>query len=335
MIQEAITLLKEKKDLNPEQMYSAMEEIMAGKAVTEDIVRFLLALEDKGYAVEELTSAARVMRKFAVKISPKEKEILDTCGTGGDQKGTFNVSTAVAFVASGCGVTVAKHGNRSVSSCCGSADILESLGVNIEMSVEKIEACLDDIGIAFLFAQRMHPAMKNAMPARKQIGRRTIFNILGPLANPASATHQLIGVFEPALTRDLASVLMKLGSKSALVVCGDDGLDEISVSDSTVVSELRNGKISTYKIFPEDFNIKRVDLKYLQTSDIAGNKKVIMDVLGGSKSPCRDIVVLNSAAALFAAGTVGSIKSGMGLAAESIDSGRALRKLELLIEYSR
>lgn len=335
MIQEATAILREKKDLNPGQMYSAMEEIMAGAAVTDDIVDFLLALEYKGYTIEELTSAAQVMRKFAVKINPEKKDILDTCGTGGDQKGTFNISTAVAFVVSGCGVTVAKHGNRSVSSCCGSADILESLGVNIEMSVEKIEACLNQIGIAFLFAQKMHPAMKNAMPARKQIGRRTIFNILGPLANPASATHQLIGVFEPKLTQDLATVLMNLGSKSALVVCGDDGLDEISVSDSTTVSDLRNGKISSYKICPEDFNIKRADLKYLQTANIKDNQRVIKDVLEGTKSACRDIVVLNAAAALFAAEAASSIKAGMGLAAGSIDSGQALKKLKLLIEYSR
>jgi len=335
MIEQATRILLAKEDLAAAQMTAVMEEIMGARADTPQIVAFLAALSDKGESVEELVAAVRVMRRHAQKVSCRHELILDTCGTGGDQKGTFNISTVTAFVVSACGVAVAKHGNRSVSSKSGSADILEALGVNINMSVEKMQKCLDEIGIAFLFAQSLHPAMKFAAEARKEIARRTIFNLLGPLSNPAGATHQLIGVFERRWTRPLAEVLAALGTVHALVVHGSDGLDEVTISGPTYVSESSKGGLRDYQIDPEEFGFKKAPLRELQGKDAAYNAEVMLGILKGRAGAKRDIVLLNSAVALFAADKAASIKAGVVLAAEAIDSGKALGKLDQLKECSR
>ena len=335
MIEESVEKLLKKINLSPEEMQAVMEEIMTGKCLTGQIVAFLEALSKKGETVEEITAAAKVMRSHAVKIKTDKEVILDTCGTGGDKKGTFNVSTITAFVAAGCGVTVAKHGNKAVSSSCGSADILSALGINIQVSKEAMEECLDKIGIAFLFAPNLHPAMKHAMEARKQIGHRTIFNIMGPLCNPASATHQLIGVFDQALTETVASVLGNMGTKHALVVYGKDGLDEITLTDKTCVCEWRNSMLDKYEISPEDFGFRRVDIGELLGGNVHDNCQIMLEVLNGKHGHKRNTVLLNSAAALYAADKVNSIKEGLSLAEEAIDSGRALKKLALLKEYTR
>ena len=259
-------------------------------------------ITDEGESVEEITGAASVMREKATLVCPKNKEnVIDTCGTGGDNLNTFNISTASAFVAAGAGATVAKHGNRSVSSKCGSADVLESLGVNISISPDKIRDCLDKVGIGFLFAVSLHKAMKYAIAPRKEIGVRTIFNILGPLTNPAMATSQLMGVFT-SLTETMALVLRNMGSRSAFVVHGLDSLDEISLSSPTQVSELKNGTVKTYTIQPEDFGLKRTPLSEIKGGDPSENAVIIRDVLNGKPGPQRDIVILNSAFALAAAG---------------------------------
>lgn len=334
MIIEATQELSRGKNLDARQMEAVMEEIMTGKAQTDEIVSFLAALNKKGETADELTAAVGVMRRHATRIRSDKEIVLDTCGTGGDRKGTFNISTATAFVVSGCGITVAKHGNRSVSSVCGSADILEALGININMTAEQIERCLNEIGIAFLFAPNLHPAMKYAMPARRKIGARTMFNILGPLSNPAGATHQLIGVYDSRWTEILARVLGNLGTVHALVVCGQDGLDEITTTTKTSVSEIYKGKLKTYEIEPRDFGIKKAKPQDLAGGTASDNAKILFDVLNGKSGPQRDIVALNAAAAIYTADRVNSIKDGIKLACESIDSKQALRKLELLKDYS-
>lgn len=334
MIQEINEILAQGRNLTPDQMQAAMEEIMIGRVETPKIVEFLNRLNKKGQSIEEITAAALVMRRYASKIHTDKEVILDTCGTGGDKLGTFNVSTAVAFVASGCGITVAKHGNRSVSSLSGSADILEALGININMSPEKLEKTLNEIGIAFLFAPNLHPAMKYAMPARKELGVKTIFNLLGPLTNPAGATHQLIGVYAKLLTEILANVLAKLGTAHSLVVYGEDGLDEITTTAPTFVSEVYKGKVKNFEVTPEDFGFKRAQVEALKGGSASDNAQILLDILKGKTGHGRDIVLLNSAAAIYTADKVNSIKEGIALARDSIDSGKALEKLELLKDYS-
>ena len=335
MIKDAIDALARGSDLNASLMSSVMEEIMIGKAATADIVDFLIKLDKKGETVEELVAAVLVLRRYAAAIDVKAAHVLDTCGTGGDTKGTFNISTAVAFVASGAGISVAKHGNRSVSSQSGSADVLEELGINIRLTPEKIKECLEKTGIAFLFAPDLHPAMKYAMPARKEIGKRTIFNILGPLSNPAKAAHQLVGVYDKRWVPVLAQVLLELGSKHALVVHGEDGLDEISTVSPSYVSEACQGKVINYKLNPRDFGIKKARLEELRGGDAKKNAAIIIDILKGKKSPCRDIVVLNAAAAIYSADAAVSIKEGLLLAEQSIDNLKALEKLELLKQFTK
>ena len=334
MIHEATEILSRNSDLSSSQMQVVMEEIMTGKAPTSEIVSFLTALNHRGETVDEITAAVKVMRRHATKVQVNKDVILDTCGTGGDKKGTFNVSTAVAFVASGCGVCVAKHGNRAVSSSCGSADILEVLGININMNKEQIELCLNEVGIGFLFAPNFHPAMKYAMPARKQMATKTIFNILGPLTNPAGATHQLVGVYEKKWTETLARVLGNLGTKHALVVHGEDGLDEVSISTKTFISEAHKGKILNYQISPEDLGLEKAEPKDLAGGTAVDNARIIMEILKGKPGPKRDIVILNAAVALYTADKAKEIKEGITLASESIDSGNALIKLDLLKDYS-
>lgn len=335
VIHRAIQELIQKKDLSSERMQAVMYDILSGTTQTADIVEFLTCLNEKGETVEELTAAVEVMLKFVEPIIVDKPHILDTCGTGGDKKGTFNISTTTAFVASGAGVTVAKHGNRSVSSRCGSADILEALGVNISMDRNSITRCLNEIGIAFLFAPHLHPAMKHVMPARKQMARRSMFNILGPLINPARATNQLIGVFSPEWTSVLVRVLHNLGSEHVLVVHGADGLDEVTTTGKTRVSEVNDGKFEEYEISPEDFGIKKACIDDLAGGLAAENVFTVMEILKGRKGPTRDIVLLNAACAIYAANKAASIKEGLLLAQESIDSGEALKKLELLKEYSK
>ncbi|MDD5465697.1 MAG: anthranilate phosphoribosyltransferase [Candidatus Omnitrophica bacterium] len=335
MIKDLIKQLLNKKDLTELQMQEVMQEILGGSVETADIVAFLTSLNDKGETVEELTAAVNVMLKYVEPIIVDKPNILDTCGTGGDKKGTFNISTLTALVASGAGVTVAKHGNRSVSSKCGSADILEALGVNINMDKAKIKRCLEEIGIAFLFAPNLHPAMRFVMPARKQIAQKTMFNILGPLINPARATNQLIGVYSKEWTRPLAQVLHNLGTRHVLVVHGADGLDEVTTTDKTFVSEVKNGQLKDYQISPEDFGLKRAKFDDLLGGSIAENVKIVQEVLAGKKGSRRDIVLFNAGCAIYAADKAETIAAGIKLAEQAIDSGAALKKLELLKEYSR
>ncbi|MDD5108006.1 MAG: anthranilate phosphoribosyltransferase [Candidatus Omnitrophica bacterium] len=335
MIKDLIKQLLDKKDLTESQMQQVMQEILSGTVDTADIIAFLTSLNDKGETVEELTAAVNVMLKYVEPIIIDKPNILDTCGTGGDKKGTFNISTLTALVASGAGVTVAKHGNRSVSSKCGSADILEALGVNINMDKVKIKRCLEEIGIAFLFAPNLHPAMRFVMPARKQIAQKTMFNILGPLINPARATNQLIGVYSKEWSRPLAQVLHNLGSKHILVVYGADGLDEVTITDKTFVAEVVGGSLKEYEITPEDFGFKRARINDLLGGSIQENVLIARNVLAGGKGTHRDIVLLNAGCAIYAADKAKTVQEGIKLAEKSIDSGQAAKKLELLKEYSQ
>ncbi|MEI6831424.1 MAG: anthranilate phosphoribosyltransferase [Candidatus Omnitrophota bacterium] len=335
MIKNLIQQLISKKDLTVQEMQQVMQEILSGETSTADIVAFLTSLNAKGETVLELTAAVNVMLKYVDPIIVDKPNILDTCGTGGDKKGTFNISTITAFVASGAGVTVAKHGNRSVSSRCGSADILEGLGVNINMDKAKIKQCLEEIGVAFLFAPNLHLAMKHVMPARKQIAQKTMFNILGPLINPARATNQLIGVYALEWTNRLAQVLHNLGTEHVLVVHGADGLDEVTTVDKTFVSEVSGGVLKNYEIAPEDFGLSRAKPSDLTGGEVLENVKIALDILAGKKGSKRDIVLFNAGCAIYAANKADNISEGIKLAIEAIDSGQARKKLELLKEYSQ
>lgn len=330
MIKEAIDKIKKKQNLSTNEMEEVFTEIMGGKASTDDIASFLLALEHKGESIEEITGAALIMRKFATKIHPKRKDLIDTCGTGGDNAHTFNISTVSAFVAAGAGCAVAKHGNKSVSSKCGSANLLEELRVNINVDKGLVEKCIDDIGIGFLFAPRLHLAMKYAMPARQKIKTRSIFNILGPLTNPAGAKKQLLGVFDKGLVDSLIRVLQNLGSSHAMVVHGEDGLDEVTTTGSTYAAELREDGIKTCEINPSDFGINLSKRDELLGGDAAYNGKIAMEILKGEKGPKRDIVLLNAGCAIYIADIAKDLKEAIRMAEESIDSGKALGKLEKL-----
>jgi len=334
MIEIALEKIKKGKNLSRGEMEGVFDEIMSGKIETGEIADFLLKLKEKKETVEEITGAALIMRKFATKVNVQSKFLLDTCGTGGDSRDTFNISTLSAFVASGAGARVAKHGNKAVSSKCGSADLLQALGVNINATKETMERSIDEIGIGFLFAPLFHLAMKYAMPARKMIKSRSIFNILGPLTNPAGAKFQLLGVYEEDLVPALAKVLRNLGSERAMVVHGTDGLDEISTTRETVVGELLDGNIKTFIMKPEDFGIQRATMDDLKGGDIALNREIGMKILRGEKSKKRDIVIFNAAACIYVSGIADTVKSGIKKAEESIDSGRALEKLEKLIKIT-
>lgn len=342
MLKQAIQKVVGRSDLSEKEMESAMEVIMTGQATPAQIGAFITALRLKGETIEEITGAARVMRRKATRIRVKDDQInidrdeinldletiIDTCGTGGDGTNTFNVSTTTAFVVAGCGLRVAKHGNRSVSSLCGSADVIESLGVNLDVPPEVVEKCLNQVGIGFLYAPALHGAMKHAIGPRREIGIRTIFNILGPLTNPAGANVQVLGVYEKDLTPVLAEVLGKLGSRSAFVVYGEGSLDEISIAGKTQLSELKDGRVDTYTIEPEDFGLPRANLDDIRGGDAQENAGIILSVLKGEPGARRDIVLLNAAAALLAAGRATDFPDGITQAAEAIDSGRALEKLE-------
>ena len=322
---------------------------MSGAATNAQIAAFLTALRMKGETVEELIGFAQVMRQKAVKVKVRARDaedlvgqtgtdremLIDTCGTGGDASGTFNVSTATAFVVAGAGLRVAKHGNRSVSSLCGSADVVETLGIAIELSPAKVARCVDEVGIGFLYAPLLHTAMKHVMAARREMGVRTVFNLLGPLTNPAGANVQVIGVYAAALTEPLARVLAELGTIRAFVVHGADGLDEISNTGESHIAEVHEGVVRSTRVRPEDFGMPRAVIGDLQGGDRQENADIIRRVLGGEAGPRRDIVLMNAAAALVAGGKARDLKEGVGLAAQSIDLRAAARKLDALVTFSQ
>jgi anthranilate phosphoribosyltransferase len=334
VIKEAITKVVNKEDLNEVEMMQVMSEVMGGKATPAQIASFITALRMKGETVEEVTGAARIMRQKATRIDARSTIIVDPVGTGGDGMNSFNISTTTAFVVAAAGITVAKHGNRAVSSGCGSADCLEALGVNISAEPEIVEECIQQIGIGFLFAPRLHGAMKYAIGPRKEIAIRTIFNMLGPLTNPAGATAQLIGVYDPTLTEMFAGVLKNLGTKRAFVVHGSDGLDEATVTGETRVTELKDDLISTYNINPIDIFGETYRDEELIGGDPPINAQITKDVLSGKDGARRKIVLLNAALAIMAGEKAANIKEGIAIAEECIDSGAAIKKLQALIELS-
>jgi anthranilate phosphoribosyltransferase len=334
-IKKAIDRIVQGKDLTQAEMHSVFNAIMSGRATSAQIGSFITALRIKGETVDEITGAARVMREKALKIEVGTGVVLDTCGTGGTGTKVFNVSTASAFVLAGCGVKVAKHGNRAASSSCGSADVLEELGVNIALSRKATEKAVKNTNIGFMFAPLFHGAMKNATGPRKDIGIRTIFNLLGPLCNPASAKYQVMGVYDGSLTEVIAKVLKKLGAKRAFVVHGAGPLDEVSLVGRTKVSELKNGKVRTFYLSPKDFGFKKACLKDIQGGSSKKNAAIIKNILKGKEGPARDIVLMNAALALVACGKSKSVKNGVKQAAISIDSGKAMEKLEQLINVGK
>ncbi|MYC12533.1 MAG: anthranilate phosphoribosyltransferase [Gemmatimonadetes bacterium] len=334
-IQEAIAKVIEGADLSRGEMTDVMNQIMSGEATDAQIGAFLIALRVKGECVDEIAGAASVMREKATPIATKHDVIVDTCGTGGDHSGTFNISTTAAFVAAGAGLCVAKHGNRAATSQSGSADVLSALGVNIEASPETVSRCLDDVGIGFLFAISLHGAMKYAIGPRREIGARTIFNALGPLSNPAGATRQVVGVYSAALTETLAGVLATLGAERAFVVHGSDGLDEMTLTGPTRVSELKQGSVLTYDVSPGDFGLIQAPADALKGGDADYNAEITRSILNGEEGPRRDIVLLNAAAAIVAGDKARDLMEGVQAAAEVIDSGKALEKLEGLVAASQ
>ena len=334
MIKEAIALIVSGRSLTVDEAASVMEEIMQGEATPAQFGAFVTALRLKGETVDEIVGLARTMRAKAIPVTIAEP-VVDTCGTGGDGSATFNISTAAAFVAAGGGLKVAKHGNRAMSSQCGSADVLEALGVKIDLDAEQVQRCLQEVGIGFMFAPVFHPAMKYASAPRREIGIRTVFNILGPLTNPAGAKAQVLGVADGLLVEKLALVLQSLGCQHALVVHGEDGLDEITVTEKTQVCELKDSRIKSYSISPEDLGLSRASLDNLKGGSAEENANVLRSVLMGEKSPRRDVVLMNAAAVLLAGKKVGTLQQGISLAKEVIDSGYALTKLEQLIEFSQ
>lgn len=333
MIKEAILKVVNGNDLNAKEAYGAMDEIMSGEASEVQMSAYLTALSMKGETIEEITASTKAMRAHCVKLL-NDEEVLEIVGTGGDGSNTFNISTTSSIVISAAGVPVAKHGNRSASSKCGAADVLEALGVNIYIEPEKSLKILKEINLCFLFAQNYHLAMKFVAGVRKELSIRTIFNILGPLTNPAGATMQVLGVYDESLVKPLCEVLKNVGVKSALSVYGQDGLDEISVSDKTSVCELRDGRLKCYEIAPEDFEMERCSKEDLVGGNPRENAEITLSILNGQKGPKRNAVVLNSAAALYIAGKADSIEDGVRLASEIIDSGRAKKQLEKFIEYT-
>ncbi|WP_304507497.1 anthranilate phosphoribosyltransferase [Anaerotignum sp.] len=335
MIKEAIKLAIEKENISGEMAEEVMNEIMTGNASETEMAAYLIALRMKGETIEEITASAKGMRKACTRLF-HEKDVLEIVGTGGDEAFTFNISTVSALVISAAGVPVAKHGNRSVSSKCGAADILEGLGVNIVAETDVMTKCLEENNICFMFAQKYHPSMGFVAPVRKSLGVRTIFNILGPLANPAGANMELMGVYDKELVRPLAQVMLNLGVKSGMVVCGDDGLDEITMTTTTTACEIRNGKLKNRVIDPEDYGFQ-----YCQPGELVGgspeeNKKIALDILSGKEQGAkRDVVLLNAAVSLYIAEKCGSIQEGIMLAKEILDSGKAMAKLEDFVKATK
>ncbi len=337
-IQQAINYIIEGNHLSNENMTSVMRTVMSGEATPAQVAGFLVALRMKGEVVEELTAAASVMRELSSKVHVATEHLVDTCGTGGDSKGTFNVSTATAFVVAAAGARVAKHGNRSVSSNSGSADLLENAGVNLELTPDQVAKCIEEVGIGFLFAPAHHSAMKHAIGPRKELGARTMFNLLGPLTNPANAPHQVLGVFSQQWVEPLAHVLKSLGSKHVLVVHAEDGLDEISISGKTHVAELNNGEVTTYNISPTQFGIKEGKLEDIVAKDASESLQIVNNVFNNDQSnnsiTAMNIVILNAGAALYASDIASSLDQGVSMAADVLSSGAAKTKFSQYIEYT-
>ena len=333
MIKEAIGQLVGGNSLTMSEASAVMNEIMEGIATPAQFGAFVTALRCKGETVEEIAGLARTMRAKALRVSISEP-VVDTCGTGGDGRGTFNISTTAAFIAAACGVKIAKHGNRAISSQCGSADVLEALGVKIDLNPEQVQKCLETVGIGFMLAPVFHPAMKFAAAPRKEVGIRTVFNILGPLTNPAGARAQVLGVPEKSLTEKMATVLKMLDCQHALVVHGEDGLDEITITGKTFVSELKKGSIKNYEVTPEEFGLPRAKPDSLKGGTAKDNAELLRSILSGKKGAQRDIVLMNAAAALLAGDKVTTLGQGITLAEQAIDNGKALQKVEELISFS-
>jgi anthranilate phosphoribosyltransferase len=338
MMQSLIKKVEAGADLSRHEAESAMEEILSGRANEETIVALLSHLRAKGETVAELVGFARAMRRQATPIFTEatrpDEMLVDTCGTGGDSSGTFNISTAAAFVAAGAGVHVAKHGNRSISSKCGSADVLEALGVSLDISPERVGAAIREIGIGFLYAPALHTAMKHAMSARRKLGR-TAFNLLGPLTNPAGARSQVVGVFSDRVVEQIAAALSELDVERAFVVHGEGGLDEISLAGETAVGDVQRGVVSLYQITPENFGLERAPIETISGGDAAQNAEIIRAIFSGERGPRRDIVVANAAAAIVAAGRATEFLEGAQVAAASIDSGAAQKKLDALVKFTK
>lgn len=332
---QAIAAVIEHRDLSGREMEEVMRLIMTGQATPAQIGGFLVGLRMKGETVEEIAAAARVMRELATRVDVSGPHLVDTCGTGGDGASTFNISTASAIVAAAAGARVAKHGNRSVSSSSGSADVLEAAGVRFDLDPGQVAACIDRVGVGFLFAPQHHGAMKHAIGPRREMRVRTLFNLLGPLTNPAGAPNQVLGVFSPLWVEPLARVLRELGSDHVLVVHAEDGLDEISISGPTRIAELRNGEITVYSVSPADFGMQNADLSLLAVSDAQASLAMIRSVFAGKPGPARDIVALNAGAAIYAAGLAPTLAEGVRIAGETIDSGKAGKTFEALVEVSR
>lgn len=334
VLKDLLERIIQRQDLSQAEASLLMEEIVEGRLTSAQIAAFLVALRMKGESADEIAGLASVMRQKVERVASKHEHLVDTCGTGGDGGKTFNVSTLAALVTAGAGVPVAKHGNVAVSSRCGSADLLKGLGVNVEADRSVMERALNETGICFLYAPRFHPAMKHVAGPRKEIGVRTIFNILGPLTNPAGAKAQVIGVFRKDLVELLARVLLKLGSRHAFVVHGEDGLDEVTTTTETSVTQLKEGKVSSFCFVPEELGLKRCLSCDIQGGDLSVNLKIAKSVLAGEKGPCRDIVVLNAAFAIVAGSGAPSLGEGLKKAENAIDSGAADQKLKALIEYT-
>ena len=344
-IREAIDKLEQREDLTRAEARSVLEQLLSGTVPDPEIMALLVALRDKGEQVDELVGFAEVMRARAseglrragvdVAALARGAPLLDTCGTGGDAQGTFNVSTATALVAAAAGVRVAKHGNRSISSRCGSADVLEALGVQIDIPLERIPECLNEVGMVFLFAPRLHLAMKHVMSARRALKTKTVFNLLGPLTNPLGASVQLVGVYDHARTEMMARALAMLGTERALVVAGHDGLDEITLTAPTQVSETHQGAVTTRHVVPEDFGLPRASSEALKGGDAAANAQLLREVLSGAAGAHRDLVLANASAALFVAGKASDLRGGVETVRHAIDSGAALATLNKLIQITR
>ncbi len=334
MIQDLIQAVVEGESLSAEQAAAAMDEIMSGEATPAQFGAFVTALRMKGETVDEISGMARVMREKSLRVEVSGK-VVDTCGTGGDNSGSFNISTTAAFVVAGAGEKVAKHGNRSMSGSTGSADVLEALGVKIELSPESVGRCIDEVGFGFMFAQGFHPSMRFAAGPRREIGIRTVFNILGPLTNPANASRQLIGVADPSIAERMARVLGQLGSERALVAHGSDGMDELTITGASTIWQLENGEVLTFEVSPEELGLSVSDADSIRAESPRDSARIARSVLRGDAGPHRDVVLMNAAAALVAAGRSDTLADGVQVAARSVDSGDAESKLDSLIELSQ
>lgn len=335
MIKDALAKLADRTDLSVQEAETVMSEIMDGTATAAQIAAYLMGLRQKGETVGEIVGSAKAMWSRATRIRVGAHIVVDTCGTGGDGAHTFNISTTAALVVAGAGITVAKHGNRSISSKSGSADVLTALGVKIDLTPDRVADCIDEVGIGFLFAPLYHGAMKHCAGPRQEMGIRTLFNLLGPLTNPAGATHQVLGVYDAKLTELLGRVLLELGSQHCFVIHGMDGLDEVTLSDRTKVSEGKGGVVSSYFMAPEEFGLQRVARKEFAGGTPEDNARITKDILQGRKSPKRDIVCLNAAPAMVVGRKTKTLKEGFRLAQQVIDSGAAAEKLDRLIAYTR